>query len=164
MPRPTPSRPPSCSWRARRSASGAAGAGLVLLQTLVRVLPPATLLGGLVSQAKGNGHISREDLLELALRPGMFFQSGVEQVEVLRGTNPRAALAAFAGKPVLFVNGSLDHRDGERVWLAAAGPRAQLITYEGGDHFFSHDSRFAQRLADDVAAFCARNELLLPTG
>lgn len=81
----------------------------------------------------------------------MFFHQGRQHVEILRTSNPRAALPRFSG-PILFVNGSKDHRDSEQVWVSVSA-RAKSLLYEGGDHFFSHDSRFADRLVTDTADF-----------
>jgi fermentation-respiration switch protein FrsA (DUF1100 family) len=55
--------------------------------------------------------------------------------------------------PILFINGSEDYRDSENIWLEAAGKSSKLILYEGGDHFFSHDKRFYNRIIEDIVEF-----------
>ncbi|KAG5192444.1 hypothetical protein JKP88DRAFT_250751 [Tribonema minus] len=58
----------------------------------------ATVLKGLVSQARKNGHISDECLLEISLRPGMFFWQAVQQVGmVIASVTPTGALAVRWG-------------------------------------------------------------------
>lgn len=112
----------------------------------------------------------------------MFFQQGAEQVAVLRGTDTGRALGGCVcgwkeggGKqkeggvcgcmsvrppPVLFVNGSKDHRDSEEKWVRLCvgeggggkegeSKKSKLIVYEGADHFFSHDDRYVDRFEED---------------
>jgi hypothetical protein len=81
----------------------------------------------------------------------MFFKQAHAQIAILRGSDPRKALPAFKG-PVLFANGSRDHRDSEKKWVQAC-TKGTLIVYDGGDHFFSHDRRFDQKLRDDTWKF-----------
>lgn len=132
----------------------AAGLGLAAFKCFIPRLSTATLLKGLVGEAKRNGHIPDASLLEIALRPGMYFGQGVEQVEILCNSNPRPSLEKFHG-PVLFINGSKDHRDSEKVWKQAA-KQGELIVYEGADHFFSHDTRYSSRFLDDCFIFIDR--------
>jgi alpha/beta superfamily hydrolase len=40
-----------------------------------------------------------------------------------------------------------------KLYLEAAGGKSKLITYEGADHFFSHDSRFFEKLIQDISDF-----------
>jgi fermentation-respiration switch protein FrsA (DUF1100 family) len=54
---------------------------------------------------------------------------------------------------ILFINGEKDYRDSEQIWLEAAGNKSKLLTYEGADHFFSHDNRFYDRLIEDISDF-----------
>eukprot|EP00611_Tribonema_gayanum_P014935 TRINITY_DN264_c0_g1_i1.p1 TRINITY_DN264_c0_g1~~TRINITY_DN264_c0_g1_i1.p1 ORF type:complete len:393 (-),score=91.02 TRINITY_DN264_c0_g1_i1:569-1747(-) len=132
----------------------AASAGLAVMRAFLPLMGSATVLRGLVSQARKNGHISDECLLEISLRPGMFFRQGVQQVDILAASDPLASLPKFPG-PILFINGSRDHHDAQDAWRAAARA-ASLIVYEGADHFFTHDSRFEQRFIDDAWAFALR--------
>lgn len=125
----------------------AASMGLSMLGCVVNMLGQAMLLKGMMGQVRQNGHIPEEVVQEIALRPGMFFRQGTEQVAILRSTNPPAALARYMG-PVLFINGSKDHRDSEHTWKAAA-EKGKLIVYEGADHFFSHDTRYSERFLQD---------------
>jgi fermentation-respiration switch protein FrsA (DUF1100 family) len=53
----------------------------------------------------------------------------------------------------LFINGSKDYRDSEEIFLKAAGKKSKLLIYEEGDHFFSHDNRFIDRLVNDIVLF-----------
>ena len=58
---------------------------------------------------------------------------------------------------VLFINGEEDFRDSAEIWLEAVGKEtSKLITYEKGDHFFSHDTRFYQRFINDIDEFISK--------
>lgn len=130
----------------------AASVGLVAMGLATSWLAPATLLNAMRGEARRNGHIPGAALAD-TLRPGFFFQQARAQLDVMRASDPRAALPRYGG-PVLFVNGSRDHRDSERVWRDAA-PRGRLEVYEGADHFLSHDDRYAARFVEDIAGLCA---------
>ena len=130
----------------------AASIGMTAMGLAMSWLAPATLLNAMRSEVKRNGHIPAAALAD-TLRPGFFFQQARAQLDVMRASDPRAALPRFAG-PVLFVNGSKDHRDSETVWRDAA-PRGRLAVYAGADHFLSHDDRYAARFVDDIIGLCA---------
>ena len=130
----------------------AASLGLAAMGLAMSWLSPATLLNAMRGEARRNGHIPAAALAD-TLRPGFFFQQARAQLDVMRASDPRASLPRFPG-PVLFVNGSKDHRDSETIWRDAA-PRGRLNVYAGADHFFSHDSRYAARFVDDILGLCA---------
>lgn len=135
----------------------AATLGLWSLGKAVAYLPAATLLKMMISASAQNGHISSEVMQELALRCGFFFHQGPQQIEILSSSDPARALKQFEGE-VLFINGSKDHRDSEKLWLAAC-KKGELKVYPGADHFFSHDSRFVDQFLEDLAVFmCAKEE------
>jgi hypothetical protein len=142
-----------CGQNVGAGAGLAARAGLVAMSCALGCMGAAGMLGAMRSAARGNGHIPDALILEIALRPGMFFHQGAALIALLRATAPAAALQRFPG-PVLFVNGSRDHRDSEQRWLRAA-PCGRLELYEGADHFFSHDDRFSARFIQDCLAFAA---------
>ena len=73
--------------------------------------PPtgATMLTGLVREVSKNKYIPTHVLLDTLYRTGTFFTQAREQIAVLRASNPPSSLPLFPG-PVLFVNGSKDHR------------------------------------------------------
>ena len=73
-------------------------------------LAPVTLLKGMRDECKKNGHISSELFMEMAARPGFFFQQALNQVAVMEASAPRKSLGNFPG-PVLFINGDQDHHD-----------------------------------------------------
>jgi pimeloyl-ACP methyl ester carboxylesterase len=79
---------------------------------------------------------------------GMWFDQVAAHVQCLRDVAP-AELIPRIPIPILYLNGSLDHRDCETKWLSlSAAPHSKLKVYEGGDHFFTHDRRFI----DDILA------------
>ncbi|KAJ3352998.1 hypothetical protein HDU91_005936 [Kappamyces sp. JEL0680] len=129
----------------------AAGLGLLAMNATIPLVGATTMLSGMASQARSNGHISEELLMDIALRTGMFFHQGKQQVAILQNSDPRSALPLYPGQ-ILFINGAKDHRDSEQVWVKCS-QHARLIVYEGADHFFSHDDRFLQRFVDDLQAF-----------
>jgi hypothetical protein len=94
------------------------------------------------------------------LRSGSFFRRADEQVAVLRSTAPLRTLPHFR-RPVLFVNGSRDHRDIEHDLLDAVTSGAaervrklsRLIVYSEADHFLANDSRFMDQFALDLLGF-----------
>lgn len=68
--------------------------------------------------------------------------------------------------PILFFNGSEDHRDSEDYWLELLYSddneeekelsRSSLHVYEGGDHFFCHDSRFVSDMFRRMENFISK--------
>ncbi|KAJ3260863.1 hypothetical protein HK103_007426 [Boothiomyces macroporosus] len=128
-----------------------AGLGMMAFKLFIPLLPNIFMLKGLIAQANKNENISNDMVNEIALYTGMYFHSGLEQVEILSNTNPLKQLPNFKGR-VLFINGSLDHRDSEQLWLKAC-PNGRLIVYDGADHFFSHDKRFLSRFVQDIRDF-----------
>jgi pimeloyl-ACP methyl ester carboxylesterase len=140
-----------CGQNVGAGAGLAARAGLAVMSCALGCMSAAGMMGAMRSAARRNGHIPDDLILEISLRPGMFFHQGAALIAALRATAPAAALPRFPG-PVLFVNGSRDHRDSEQRWLLAA-PRGRLELYEGADHFFSHDDRFAARFVQDCLDF-----------
>ncbi|CAK9046004.1 unnamed protein product [Durusdinium trenchii] len=132
----------------------AAGAGLWVMGTLLPKMGTRQIMSALVAQVRKNGHIPESLFMDDHLRTGMFFGQALAQVEILKETNPQAALGKFPGA-MLFINGSQDHRDSEELWKATA-QKGELIVYEGADHFFSHDDRYSQRFEDDCLDFIRR--------
>jgi pimeloyl-ACP methyl ester carboxylesterase len=134
----------------------AAALGIRLMNVVITNFSEAQILKGVISEARKNGHMSTESILKMSLRTGMFFHQALSQTDILSSTNSAAALSRFHG-PILFINGSRDHRDSEQLWLDSVQTEGQveskLIVYEGADHFFSHDTRFQQRLIDDMKGF-----------
>ena len=140
-----------CGQRVGVGRGWAAGLGLQLLSFLSSYLSASFLISGMLSQAKKNGHISQELLIEMTLRCGMFFHQNQAQIQILSESDPIVSLPLFPGK-ILFLNGSQDHRDSEQVWVSVC-QSARLSVYEGGDHFFSHDDRYMNRFINDLVLF-----------
>jgi pimeloyl-ACP methyl ester carboxylesterase len=92
-------------------------------------------------------------LVECVFGAGMWFDQAAAHVECLRQIAP-AKLLPRIHIPILYMNGSLDHRDSENIWLKlSTSPQSSLKVYEGGDHFFTHDSRFVDDILARMAEF-----------
>lgn len=81
-------------------------------------------------------------LIESAFGAGWFFDRAEDQVKVLKGVAPAHHIPEL-DFPILFMNGSKDHRDSERLWLdlcdSYESAPSSLKVFDGGDHFFTHD-------------------------
>jgi pimeloyl-ACP methyl ester carboxylesterase len=84
---------------------------------------------------------------------GMWFDQVANHVQCLQDVAP-ATLLPHIPIPILYLNGSLDHRDCENKWLnLSAAPHSKLKVYEGGDHFFTHDRRFIDDIFAQIIEF-----------
>ena len=127
--------------------------GLLAMDAILPSLSNKTLMEGMVSAVKANSHMDSALVMEGSLRPGMFFGQASAQIEVLRRSDPSTNLPLFNG-PVLFVNGSKDHRDHEEAWRSLCPhPLSALKVFPDGDHFFTHDERFREQFLADVVSF-----------
>jgi pimeloyl-ACP methyl ester carboxylesterase len=87
-------------------------------------------------------------LVETVFGAGNFFEQTGAVVECLRAVAP-ADHVGNVTFPILFMNGSEEFRDSEKLWLALCqNDNSELKVYEGGDHIFGADTRFL----DDVLA------------
>ena len=93
-------------------------------------------------------------LVECCYAAGMFFQQGPAQCDCMHSVAP-ADIIQTLDFPILFFNGSEDYRDSEDQWLALCkdSERSSLKVYEGGDHFFCHDSRFVDDMFFRIEKF-----------
>lgn len=135
---------PGCSYKARF--------GLVFLKMVATGMSNQSLMGAMKSVAEKSP--ADWKLIESTFGAGQFFDSGAEQVECIHTVNPADHIPNLKF-PILFFNGSEDHRDSEEKWLSLCHDkeRSDLKVYEGGDHFFSHDSRFVPDLTDRLDQF-----------
>lgn len=145
-----------CGQNVGKGRSMIASLGLFVMSSLGGLMSPATLLQLMMNQIRASGHIADHLVEEMVLRCGFFFQQSHRQIEILRASDPLTSLPNFAG-PILFINGSMDHRDSELKWVQAC-QAATLKVYEGGDHFFSHDDRYLSRFIEDLVAFAGAKE------
>jgi pimeloyl-ACP methyl ester carboxylesterase len=134
---------PDCSLKARF--------GLWMLRKMAGGMSNKSLMNAMipaVKKSKADFH-----LVETCYAAGMFFQQGEAQCDCLHAVRP-AAIIPDLEFPILFFNGSEDHRDSENVWLShCKDKRSSLHVYPGGDHFFCHDSRFVDDMMDRIAQF-----------
>lgn len=137
---------PDCSLKARL--------GIWFLRKLSHKMNNKSLMGAMMSTVKKSG--ADYHLVECCYAGGMFFQQGPAQCDCLHGVAPAQIIPGLGKFPILFFNGSEDHRDSEERWLDLCGDaeRSALKVYEGGDHFFCHDSRFV----DDM--LCRMDEFI----
>ena len=114
---------------------------------------------GLMSAMKDVTNKSPADykLVESTFGAGMFFDSSKEQIECLHSVSPAIHIPNFKF-PILYMNGSEDHRDSENRWLELSlesdpTKLSQLKVYDGGDHFFTHDTRFVDDIIERFDTF-----------
>ena len=135
---------PDCSLKARL--------GLWMLRKMSGSMNNKSLMNAMMSTVKK----SKADfhLVETCYAAGMFFQQGPLQCDCLHDVRP-AAIIPELEFPILFFNGSLDYRDSEDLWLSLCKDktRSSLKVYEGGDHFFCHDSRFVNDMMARIDTF-----------
>lgn len=135
---------PDCSLKARL--------GIWFLRKLSSNMSNKAMMGamiGAVQKSKADYHLS-----ECSFGSGYFFQQGGAQCDCMHSVAPAEAIPNF-DFPVLFFNGSEDYRDCEDKWLSLCKHQEQssLKVYEGGDHFFCHDSRFVHDMLDRIDEF-----------
>lgn len=135
---------PDCSFKAN--------AGIVLLRVVCHYMSNKQIMNsmlGLVVQSPAD-----YKLIETSLGCGMFFQQGIEQVACMHTVAPAHYIPQY-NFPILFMNGSLDHRDSENKWLELCQDqsKSKLIVYPGGDHFFTHDNRFVSDMILQIHNF-----------
>ena len=135
---------PDCSLKARM--------GLWLLRKMSGSMNNKSLMNAMISTVKK----SKADfhLVETCYAAGMFFQQGPSQVDCLHQVAP-ADIIPRLDFPIIFFNGSEDHRDSENKWLSLCKDKTKssLKVYDGGDHFFCHDSRFVDDMMDRIDQF-----------
>lgn len=135
---------PGCSFKA--------SAGLWFLKLIAKNMSNASLMGAM----KDATAKSKADwkLVESTFGAGMFFDSAVDQVDVLHSVKPADHIPNY-DFPILFFNGSEDYRDSEDKWLSLCEVQegSSLKVFEGGDHFFTHDSRFVVEMLDMMDKF-----------
>ena len=138
---------PDCSFKAR--------AGLWLMKSLASRMSNKALMNtmlGVTKKSDANFH-----LVDSCFGAGEFFDQGVAQVDCLHSVAPAKHIPSYRF-PILFFNGSKDYRDSEDKWLSMCQDkeRSELKVYEGGDHFFCHDSRFVDDLLDRIDSFAKK--------
>jgi len=133
-------------------ASFKAKAGLVVLKMIGRNFSNSTMMQLMLGEMRK----SKADyyLTDAVFGAGMFFEQVEAHVECLKAVAPADHILKFQC-PILFINGSEDHRDSEDKWLALCTKKdvSELKVYEGGDHFFMHDSRFVDDLLTRMDAY-----------
>lgn len=130
----------------------AARAGLVVLKAIAENSSNYSMMNmmmGASKKSKADYH-----LVDTVYGAGMWFDQAAAHVECLRSVSPAECLAHIQNCPILYLNGSEDHRDSEQRWLEASSQDKSLLhVYEGGDHFFTHDSRFVDDMLERMHTF-----------
>lgn len=135
---------PDCSWKA--------SAGLFVMKLMGRNMSNATMMNTFKDiTAKSPADWK---LIESTFGAGMFFEAAADQVDCLHCVKPADHIPNF-DFPILFFNGSEDYRDSEDLWLSLCKVQegSSLKVFEGGDHFFCHDSRFVYDMLDRMDTF-----------
>lgn len=144
-----------CGQNVGPGASYKARAGLVVLKWIGSHCSNATLMKLMLGETKK----SRADfhLMDTVFAAGMFFDQADAHVECLRAVAPADYIPNIPF-PILFMNGSEDYRDSETKWLELCRNKeaSELKVYEGGDHFFMHDTRFVEDVFNRWEAFAKK--------
>lgn len=135
---------PDCSMKA--------SLGLWFLRVLSSNMTNASLMGAMKDATVKSP--ADWKLVESTFGAGMFFDSATDQVKVLHSVAPADHIPNL-DFPILFFNGSEDYRDSEDKWLSLCKVQqgSSLHVFEGGDHFFTHDSRFVHDMLDRMDTF-----------
>jgi len=144
-----------CGQNVGPGACFKARAGLVMLNYIGKHWTNATLMQlmlGELKKSKADYH-----LMDTCFGSGMFFDQAEAHVTCLKSVAPAEYIPKYKF-PVLFMNGSEDYRDSEHKWLELCAQKegSELKVYEGGDHFFSHDSRFVDDILDRMTAYAKK--------
>jgi len=144
-----------CGQNVGPGASLKARLGLVFLEWLGRLCSNATMMKMLVDVTKK----SKADykLIETFYGAGSFFGQADAQVACLRAVAPARHIPSL-DYPILYMNGGDDYRDSEVKWLdlCTHKSKSDLKVYDGGDHFFTHDTRFVDDVLEQMDAFAKK--------
>lgn len=133
-----------CGQNVGPGASYKAKAGLVMLSWMGNHFSNASLFVMMRNVTTKSG--ADYKLMETTLGAGMYFDQAQEQVDCLRAVAPADCIPNIS-LPILFMNGTQDYRDSEDKWLElCTNEKSELHDYKGGDHFFTHHSKFV----DDI--------------
>jgi len=140
---------PDCSWKV--------SAGIWVMRLMARNMSNAGMTSTFVDLL--NKSPADWKLVESMFGAGFFFDASDDQIGILHSIEPADHIPNL-DFPILFFNGSLDHRDSEDKWLSLCKIQdgSSLKVYEGGDHFFMNDSRFVYDILDRMDKF-ARDRL-----
>ena len=146
-------------------ASLAAAAAIVSLRFMLNTfMTSKTMTNLMISVCNKHKFLDQQLVDECSFKPGMYFHNGMSHCDVLRSCKSVAAMLKFLG-PVCYLGGSLDHHDMADSLLATSKANEQAtkgsvddvltraVRYEGGDHFFSHDTRFRAQFEQDILKF-----------
>mmetsp|Transcript_12120 Transcript_12120/g.14793 ORF Transcript_12120/g.14793 Transcript_12120/m.14793 type:complete len:380 (-) Transcript_12120:90-1229(-) len=90
------------------------------------------------------------------LRGGVFFEQSSKMFDCMQSVNP-ADYIPHLSFPLLYLNGSNDwgRANSDKRWLKMSidQDNSRLKVYYGGDHFFSHDSRFFDDVINEINRF-----------
>lgn len=141
-----------CGQNVSKDCSLKARLGIIFLRILSGKMSNKGLMGammGSVAKSKADFHLA-----ECSFASGMQFQQGPAQCDCMHAVVPADIIPSLEF-PILFFNGSEDYRDSENKWLALCNDkeRSSLKVYQGGDHFFCHDSRFVFDMMDRMDIF-----------
>jgi pimeloyl-ACP methyl ester carboxylesterase len=144
-----------CGQNVGPDASLKAKAGIWVLKIMSKSMSNKGLMNAMMGVCKKSPADFK--LVESTFGAGMSFDQGVEQTECMHAVAPADLIPSY-NFPILFFNGSEDYRDSEDKWLSLCKDqeRSALKVYAGGDHFFSHDSRFVNDMLDRIDDFAKK--------
>jgi pimeloyl-ACP methyl ester carboxylesterase len=135
------------------------GAGMtarVALFAMAKMIPTGKVMTMklLLKESQKSKHLNRDDVWTGSFQPGFFFEHGTGHVAILQRSDPVPGVRKFCEDGqhrVLFMLGDQDHHD-NKVNLEAAGQgHATTVVCSGGDHFFTHDTRFVDDIIRRIA-------------
>lgn len=142
-----------CGQNVGPDASFKANAGIFVLRCVCQYMSNQQIMNSMVGLALKSP--ANYKLIETVFGCGMFFQQqGVAIVNCMHTVTPASYISQYKF-PILFMNGSEDHRDSENIWLNLCTDqnKSNLIVYDGGDHFFTHDTRFVTDILLKIDTF-----------
>ena len=141
-----------CGQNVGPGASIKARVGMWFLKKLANHLSNTALMKSMLDVSRKSP--ADYKLVETTFGAGFYFDQGVAQTECLQSVAPASHIPHLKF-PILFMNGSEDHRDSEEKWLSLCQDQqhSKLKVFEGGDHFFCHDTRFLTEIIDMMDDF-----------
>jgi hypothetical protein len=117
----------------------------------ISVLPSSVQFSGIINTYKSYPDIKKEIINEMTLRCGKYFEQADAQMKILQQCDTRKNLSLFPG-PILFMNGSLENRDCENIWIEVS-KKAKVVLFEDMNYLFPYDTRYIDIFIKNIQVF-----------